>query len=195
MQPGARPRPQRGFTLIELLVTITIIAILVGAVVLNIEFRNVGASMRDTARRTALIMDLASDQAVYSRQQFGIRFHPAGYEFWMLVPDEETESESADDAELTWQPVLDERLAFRDTGVAVEFELELSGVPVVLAPLEEEMADATDEEPLKPHVMFLSNGEAMPDFRVLMADEEGEYRWQVATGEVQPIEVERLSSP
>lgn len=184
-------RSHRGFTLIELLVTITIIAILVGAVVLNIEFRNVGASMRDTARRTALIMDLASDQAVYSRQQFGIRFHPDGYEFWMLVPEEEGE----DDAELTWQPVVDERLAFRETGVPVAFELELSGVPVVLAPLDEEMADATDEEPLKPHVMFLSNGEAMPDFRVIMADEQDEYRWQVATGEVQPIEVERLSTP
>lgn len=184
-------RSHRGFTLIELLVTITIIAILVGAVVLNIEFRNVGASMRDTARRTALIMDLASDQAVYSRQQFGIRFHPNGYEFWMLVPEEEGE----DDAELTWQPVVDERLAFRETGVPVAFELELSGVPVVLAPLDEEMADATDEEPLKPHVMFLSNGEAMPDFRVIMADEQDEYRWQVATGEVQPIEVERLSTP
>ena len=75
-----RRQQHSGFTLIEVMVTMTVIAILVGAVVLNIDFRNVGTAMRDTARRTAMLMELASDQAVYARQNFGIRFHPNSYE-------------------------------------------------------------------------------------------------------------------
>ena len=181
-----------GFTLIELLVTVAIIAILVGAVVLSIDFRNVGGSIRDTALRTGLVMNLAADQAVYSRQQFGVRFHPDSYEFWMLAPKEPGEGEKAGEDELEWQPVLDERLGFRPTGVATEFELELSGVPVLLAPLDEELRRESDEDPIKPHVLFLSNGEALPDFRIVITDSEAEFRWQVATGELEPLVVEQL---
>ena len=184
-----RPAPaSRGFTLIELLVTIAIIAILVGAVVITIDFRNVGKAMRDSARRTALIMQLASDQAVYSRAEFGIRFHPQRYEFWVLSAEEEG-------AEKTWVPVDDERLSFREVDYPVNFELDLSGVPVVLETLEEELSGATEESPIVPHVLFLSNGELLPDFRVLMRDEEEEYNWQIANGDLQPIVLEQVDTP
>ncbi len=184
-----RPAPaSRGFTLIELLVTIAIIAILVGAVVITIDFRNVGKAMRDSARRTALIMQLASDQAVYSRAEFGIRFHPQSYEFWVLSAEEEG-------AEKTWVPVDDERLSFREVDYPVNFELDLSGVPVVLETLEEELSGATEESPIVPHVLFLSNGELLPDFRVLMRDEEEEYNWQIANGDLQPIVLEQVDTP
>ena len=187
---GRRARSvARGFTLIELLVTITIIAILTGAVLLTVDFRNVGANVRDVARRTALLMELAADQAVYAGTQFGIRFHPESYEFWILAPAEEEGEEPR------WQPFFDERLNYAPPDVRIEFEVEISGVPIVLAPFEEEIGDATDEDPLKPHVLFLSNGEVMPDFRVTVADESGEYRHAIATGEVEPIVVEALDSP
>lgn len=178
----------RGFTLIELLVTIAIVAILVGAVVVNIQLNDVGKSMRDTARRTGLIMNLASDQAVYSRTQLGIRFHPESYEFWALIAEEE----GADPA---WTPVDDPRLSFRSQDFPVLFELDLSGVPVVLEPLEEELRDATAENPIVPHVLFLSNGELLPDFRIVMRDEDEEHRWQIGNGDVQPIVVEQLEGP
>jgi prepilin-type N-terminal cleavage/methylation domain-containing protein len=178
----------RGFTLIELLVTIAIVAILVGAVVINIEFRNVGKQMSDSARRTGLVMNLASDQAVYSRTQLGIRFHPGSYEFWALLAEEEGD-------EPAWTPVDDPRLTFRPPDVNVLFELDLSGQPVILEELEEELSKASTEDPLEPHVWFLSNGELLPDFRVIMRDEEDEYRWQIASGEVKPIVVEQLDSP
>ena len=177
----------RGFTLIELLVTITIVAILVGAVVLNIEFRNVGKTVRDVARRTALIMELAADQAIYARQQFGIRFHPTSYEFWMLVAEEEG-------AEPAWQPFADERLRYdAPEGVEIEFQVDISGVPIVLEELADELEDATEEDPMKPHVLFLSNGEIMPDFRIVIADPDGEFRHEVRSGEVEPIVVEQLA--
>jgi len=177
-------RRNQGFTLIELLVTIAIIAILVGAVVLNIEFRNVGKSVQDTANRTSLIMQLAADQAVYARQQFGIRFHPGSYEFYILAEDEKGEK--------SWEFFADERLMYRDTGVPMEMQVDISGVPIVLEELVEELEAVTDEEPLKPHIMFLSNGEMVPDFRIIISDREGEFRYEIATGEIEPIVVEQL---
>jgi len=184
---GITRRHRSGFTLIELLVTIAIVAILVGAVVLNIEFRNTGKMVGDTARRTLLIMDLAADQAVYARQQFGIRFHPGSYEFWILAAEEE-------DEEPTWQLFDDERLRYDDPGIPLEFQVDIEGIPIVLEELSDELADATDEEPLKPHVLFLSNGEMMPDFRIVVADaEEGEFRYEVRSGEIRSIVMEQLA--
>ncbi|NND90126.1 MAG: prepilin-type N-terminal cleavage/methylation domain-containing protein [Granulosicoccus sp.] len=179
-----RTRTLAGFTLIELLVTVTIISILVGAVVINIEFRNVGKTIRDTALRTALLMELAADQAVYSRHQFGIRFHPESYEFYMLTENEEGEQR--------WEIYEDGQLRFRNPDILTEFEVDISGLPIILEELAEEIKDATDEDPLKPHIIFLSNGEIIPDFRIRISDQDGEYRYEVATGEVLPVVVEQL---
>ena len=176
----------RGFTLIELLVTITIVAILVGAVVLNIEFRNPSKTVRDVALRTGLVMQLAADQAVYARQQFGIRFHPGSYEFWILAAEEEGE-------EPAWQPFEDERLRYAAPEMPIEFRVDISGVPVVLEDLLVELDEATEEDPLKPHVLFLSNGEIMPDFRIVVADPDDEFRHEIRSGEVLPIEVEQVA--
>ncbi len=174
----------QGFTLIEIMVVIAIAAILVGAVALNINFRNPGKTVLQTTQRTALLMQLASDQAVYSRQQYGIRFHPESYTFFALAPDETGAG--------VWQVFEDERLRFEKPDFKVEFEVEISGLPIVLDELEVELEAQTDEDPIRPHVMFLSNGEMVPDFRVLMQDEEANFRHAVFAGEVLPIEVEAI---
>lgn len=174
-----------GFTLIELLVTVAIISILVGAVVINIEFRNVGKSVRDSALRTGLLMELASDQAVYSRQQFGIRFHPGSYSFYVLLTNDEDEQ--------TWEMFEDEQLRFKAPPVDLEFAVDVSGLPIVLEELIDELNDADDENPIKPHIIFLSNGEIMPDFRILISDLDTEFQYQVAAGEILPIVVEQLT--
>ncbi len=175
---------EKGFTLIELLVVITIVSILVGAVVINIEFRNVGKIVRTTAMRTGLLMELAADQAVYSRQQFGIRFHPESYEFYIL-----SENEGGD---AVWEMFEDGQLKFRNEDISTEFQVDISGLPIILGELSEELADATDENPMKPHIIFLSNGEIIPDFRIRISDPDGEYLYEVATGEVLPVVVEQL---
>ena len=174
-----------GFTLIELLVVVTIVSILVGAVVLNIEFRNTGSAMRDLARRTGLLMELAADQAVYSRQQLGIRFHPGSYSFFIL-------SEPDKKGEQRWTVLEDERLKFKEQDMAVEFQVDISGLPIVLEELADEMKEATDDEPLKPHVLFLSNGEIMPDFNIVVSDPDREYEYRIITGEVLPVLVEQV---
>lgn len=174
-----------GFTLIEVMVVVAIIAIMVGAIVLRIDLQNIATVVRDTAQRTRLLMVMASDQAIYSRQQLGIRFHPNSYEFYILNADEKT-------GDSTWEIIEDERLKFKDIPVTIEFDVEISGLPIVLEELEEEQASATKDDPIKPHVLFLSNGEMMPDFRVVMTDEEGEHEYALATGEVEPVVLEAL---
>ncbi len=175
----------RGFTLIELLVVVAIVAILTGAVVLNLDFRNAGSAVRDLSRRTGLLMEMASDQAVYSRQQLGIRFHPESYTFFIL-------SEPDKKGKQKWTVLEDERLRFKEQSIPVEFQVDLSGQPIVLGELSEEREEADAENPLKPHVLFLSNGEIMPDFRVVASDFDAEYRYEITTGEVQPLIVEQL---
>ncbi|MDB4223391.1 GspH/FimT family pseudopilin [Granulosicoccus sp.] len=181
-----KPGNSQGFTLIELLVTVTIISILVGAVVINIEFRNVGKIMRDNALRLGLQMELAADQAVYSRQQFGVRFHPESYEFYIL-----SQTEKGDPL---WEIFEDSQLRFQNGDVVTDYEVDISGLPIVLAELSEEVADATAEDPLKPHIIFLSNGEIMPDFRIRISDRDGEARYEVATGDIRPVVVEKLGA-
>jgi len=180
-----RLRRSGGFTLIEVMVVVAIIAIMAGAVVLNIDFRNVGTIVRDSAQRTRLLMILASDESIYSRQQLGIRFHPNNYEFYILTGNEEGQG--------TWQILEDERLKFAEIPVELEFQVDISGLPIVLEELEDEIANATDEDPIKPHILFLSNGEMMPDFRVVIADKDGEHEHAISTGEIEPVVIEQLN--
>ena len=68
-------------------------------------------------------------------------------------------------------------------------------MPIILEDLVAELNDATDEDPIRPHVMFLANGEMMPDFRIVFTDSNNEYEYSVETGEVEPVVVEQLASP
>lgn len=188
MHPAKRAR---GFTLIEIMVVVAIIAVMAGAVVINMDFRNVGRMIRDTTLRTHLLMNLAADQAVYSRQQLGIRFHPESYEFYILG-EPTPATETADAKPAVWSMLEDERLKFKEVPAKIEFQVQITGLDIVLEELEDELAQATEEEPIKPHVIFLSNGEIMPDFRIVISDQDGEYSHAIATGEDEPIITERL---
>lgn len=175
---------QSGFTLIEILVVIVIVAVLSTFVTLTLNFRNVSKTISDEARRLGLQMQMASDQAIYTRQQFGVRFHPETYEFYQLVASEEGDPE--------WQVVENEQLGYRPSDEEIDYQVDIEGIAIVLETLEDEREAITEEEPIKPHVLFLSNGEIMPDFRVVVADKTAEFRQMIYSGEVEPIVVEAL---
>jgi len=177
-------RSVAGFTLLELMVVIVIIAILAGFVSVNLNIRNTPKTIREEAQRLGLLMQLASEQSVYSRAQLGIRFHPEDYEFYFLATDESGAQ--------TWQVLEDERLRFRESIEELEFQVDISGVPVVLEPLDEELAGLPENSELRPHVMFLSNGEIIPDFSIELADSDARFRHQIFAGEELPVVVEQL---
>lgn len=188
-QPMTSPRAPvgaraSGFTLIEILVVIVIVAVLSTFVTLTLNFRNVSKTVSDEARRIGLQMQMASDQAIYTRQQFGIRFHPETYEFYQLI--------ASDDGDPVWEVVENEQLSYRPPDEEIEYQVDIEGIAIVLETLEDERKAVTEEEPIKPHVLFLSNGEIMPDFRVVVADRSAEFRQMIYSGEVEPIVVEAL---
>ncbi len=178
------PYRHRGFTLLEIMVVIAIVAILTGFVVVNIDLRNTPKTVREQSQRLGLLMQLASDQAIYSKVQFGIRFHPENYEFYFLGAEE--------DSEPVWQLLADDRLTFRESNEELEFTVDIAGVPIVLETLEEELAGLSEDETLKPHILFLSNGEIIPDFSITVSDSEADFRHQVYTGVDLPVVVEQL---
>ncbi len=184
IRTAKRLTTQQGFTLLELMVVIVIIAVLAGFVTVNLNLRNTPKSIREEATRLGFLMQIASEQATYAKAQLGIRFHPEDYEFYFLAPDEKGNQ--------TWQILEDKRLKFHGSQEELEFQVDLSGVPIVLEPLQDELAGLGEETELKPHVMFLSNGEIMPDFSVVVADEEARYRHQVYSGIELPVVVEQL---
>ncbi len=177
-------KSQSGFTLIEILVVIVIVAVLSTFVTLTLNFRNVSKTVNDEALRLGLQMQMASDQAIYTRQQFGVRFHPETYEFYQLMASE--------DGDATWEIVDNEQMAYRPSDEELEYQVDIEGIAIVLETLEEEREAVTEEEPIKPHVLFLSNGEIMPDFRVVVADSTAEFRQMIYSGEIEPIVVEAL---
>ena len=175
---------QKGFTLLELMVVIVIVAVLAGFVTVNLDLRNTPKTIREEATRLGMLMQIASEQATYSKAQLGIRFHPEDYEFYFLAPD--------DKGNQVWQILEDQRLRFKGSQEELEFQVDISGVPVVLETLEEELAAQVENEELKPHVMFLSNGEIMPDFSITLSDAESRFRHQIFTGVDLPVVVEQI---
>lgn len=173
-----------GFTLLELMVVIVIVSILAGFVAVNLDIRNTPKTIREEAQRLGLLMQLASEQAIYSRAQLGIRLHPENYEFYFLAPDE--------DGAQVWQPLEDERLRYRQSNEVIEYQVDIAGVPILLETLEEEQSGVTEDDDLKPHVLFLSNGEIIPDFAITIADEDSKYRHQVYSGIDLAVVVEQL---
>lgn len=163
---------------------IVIVAILAGFVTVNLDIRNTPKTIREEAQRLGLLMQLASEQAIYSRAQLGIRLHPENYEFYFLAPGESGEQ--------VWQPLEDERLRFRQSNEKIEYQVDIAGVPILLETLEEEQAGVTEDDTLRPHVWFLSNGEIIPDFTVTISDEDAKYRHQVYSGVDLAVVVEQL---
>ncbi|MHB1239594.1 MAG: type II secretion system minor pseudopilin GspH [Gammaproteobacteria bacterium] len=132
----------RGFTLLELLVVLVIIGVVLSMVTLSTGTRNRDTELSEDASRLAALMGMASDQAVLSFADYGIRFSPHGYRFMILDGQK-------------WRPVTnDELLRPRRLEPDVNLRLVTEGQPVPLT-----NPGAADE---KPNVFLYSSGERTP---------------------------------
>lgn len=73
-------RRRSGYTLIEVLVVIVILSIASGLVVVNLG-RDRGALLEEDARRLALVLQFARDQAITRGQPFAWTADASGYKF------------------------------------------------------------------------------------------------------------------
>ena len=166
---------QKGFSLIELIVVLAVIATVTGVVVPRINFGGDKKQIKTETLRLAELFRRASDESVFKTTEIGVRFTDADYQFLKLEGDNRTGK---------WVPYENETFRKREWPDGFEVEIEIAGVPVVL----ESAEDAKIDEKTRPHVMLLSNGEIMPDFKVIVDKGLLEERWQVATGVEQLIE-------
>lgn len=176
-------RRAAGFSLIELVVVIAIMAIITGAVLPRFNFGGANDQLRDEARRLAELMSRASESALFQNRQYGIRFSLGDYRFMVLEGDNRTGVW----VELTENELFRQRMLPEDSSV----ELEISGVIVAL----DEVDDVKIDEKTRPHVMFLSNGETLPDFQLTIEKSALDTAWRVATGIEEPLVVGAVEQP
>lgn len=139
----------RGFTLIELMVVILIIVIVLGLVGVNLE-PDRETVVRDEARRMALLLRTAQQEAILQGKILAMEITPEGYVFLMLDHNSEFRSLSRDE-------ILRPRDLPRDIIIS---SVNIEGRPVTE----------------KPRLILLPTGE-LPEFTIVFSF--GDIHWQV----------------
>lgn len=167
---------QRGFSLLELIVVIAIMATVTGVVIPRINFGGDKKQIQTEATRLAELFRRASDESIFKNAELGIIFTDSDYQFLKL---------EGGNREGKWIQFEDGAFRKREWPEDFEVELEIAGVPVVL----ESPEDLKFDEKTRPQVMMLSNGEIMPDFKIIIDKGLLDDRWKVATGVDELIEL------
>ena len=184
-----------GFTLIEVLVAVAIVVILSGMAVLTLNIGGYDDRLHDEAKRLFQLTRIASDDAVFKSEQLGVRFTLNDYTFYQLQekPQPAAGTSSKKKTKRIWQPVAgDKQLRTREWPDEVEVEVKVDGVFIVLEEERDAKAEARQED-LRPHMIFLSNGEILPDTEVQLRSRESKKAWRVALNEdgimaIEPLE-------
>jgi general secretion pathway protein H len=161
--------PQRGFSLLELIVVIAMMAVLTGVIVPRLNLGGEGRLVRDETLRLAELMSRATEESVFKTRQLGVRFTDRKYHFLLL---------DGDGREGKWVDHEDKLFRTREWPQDFDVRLEIAGVTVELD--DSELFEIDDKT--RPHIMFLSNGEVMPDFKVVVEKGFNDERWEVASG-------------
>lgn len=154
---GTPSRPATGFTLIELLVVIVIIGILLGVATLSLNTSGPDRQVRREAQRISSLLQQASEEAVLTAQEIGVRFNDTGFHFTFLDST-------------GWQAYEgDDLLRKRELPPGMHIDLWLDGLKVSLSEGEGEA----------PQVFLLSSGETTPfELRIQDDDSRIGYRLQ-----------------
>jgi len=77
---GSRPFA-KGFTLIELLVVIVLIGLLASIGLTTVGSGNQGRALNNEVNRLHAVLRMASEEAIYSNTEIGVRFDSGAYSF------------------------------------------------------------------------------------------------------------------
>ncbi len=166
-RPVSHARPACGFTLLELLVVVVIIGILATMFTLSVGLITDDHDASAEAQRLQALLREASEDAVLEGREYGLRFHPEGYEFLAQDPDDGRWAPVRDD------PVLRSRALTED----LRLSLEIDGREVTLRASEPAEPKTTSEQTqaagLQPQVYVFSSGDIDPPFVIRIHDRSG----------------------
>lgn len=187
------PRVGRGFTLIELLVVVTAIAILSGVAIVNLNIGNHDDRLRDEARRLFQLTRIAADDAIFKRAQYGIRFTHREYTFYTLQDAPKSSDDQLADKGDTrrWLAINEKYLRAREWSGQIEIEVFVEGLPIALDEVRDAKIEA-EQNDLRPHLMFLSNGETLPRVEVYLRSSESTKTWRIGMGEEGRLTLQQL---
>ena len=171
-------RAQRGFSLLELIVVIAMMAVLTGVIVPRLNLGGEAKQVRDETLRLAELMNRATEESVFKTRQLGIRFTDSNYHFLVL---------DGDGREGKWIAHDNKMFRTRDWPEDFDIQVEITDLTIEL----EDSESFKIDEKTRPHIMFLSNGEVMPDFTVTVEKGFNNDRWQVASGVEELITIGR----
>jgi general secretion pathway protein H len=162
-------RRSAGFTLLELMVVLVLIGIIFSFAVLSLRGTDISDLMEQETRRLAMLLELASDEAVLRGEELAVNFTDDGYEFLVLRDN-------------NWGPPADDPLLKAYSLPAdIELRLEVEGEPPVLNVVAgEQQKDAGEDsgEQLEPQVFILSSGE-MTAFTATLLSLQSSYRYHL----------------
>ena len=151
MNPHRKVPRLSGFTLLEILVVVVIIVIFTSVVALSVRTVGMERKLKEEALRLTSLLELASDEAVLSGRDLGLRVEPEGYRFLLF-----------DYPSGSWYPLdADRVLRPRPFPEQTVTELYLEGLRIDLS--EGMIGDDGQllETPL-PQILILSSGELTP---------------------------------
>ena len=129
-RPSSINQRQAAFTLLEVLLVVVIIAIVSSLAVLSVATSGDGRKTQQEARRLAILMEFARQQALLENRYYGLQIRPGGYAFLVYNKG-------------VWQLADQPALRLR--------HLPRQGLIQLLSP--------TTEQPKQPIVMFSPLGE------------------------------------
>ncbi len=163
LPPQSFAKKQTGFTLIEIMAVMLIVGLVMSMITVGIGDGNRGREVQSEIRVLYQSMQLALEESVFARKQFGIRFDIDDSEDedrWMYTflfyDNEET---------LLWQPFETDELKQTTLMEGVDLRLTIEGEEVALGEIEKRgrlfqlNEEAREEDRIEPDLYFLSSGE------------------------------------
>lgn len=129
-----------GFTLLEIMVVISIITVLSGMLILNLQDRDKSIQLENEAKRLNHIIELAREEAILNSEIIGLRFRQVCYTF-VLRNDNE------------WKAYNDRTYGPHEIPGGIEFELLIDDIPNPLP---------REETPKHPQIIIWPSGELSP---------------------------------
>lgn len=147
-------RHHRGFTLLEVLIVVMIIAAVSGGMIMALSAGGPESMLHREAMRFRVAMEMATDRAMLTNEELGLRVTEEGYDF---VRWQGTEWQQVKNSKPLEPYTIDENIALK---------LELEGLPWEEDSLFESdglfanaFEDDDDEKAIKPQVFIFSYGE------------------------------------